>query len=269
MNRIETQSLDISYDDVLIVEELNLGIPAGKITSIIGPNGCGKSTILKAIGRILKKKAGVVYLNGQDISQLSTREVAQKMAILPQTPTAPSGLTVGELIAYGRFPHQKGFGKLTEEDKQIVAWALSVTKLSEFELREVDSLSGGQRQRVWIAMALAQQTELILLDEPTTYLDLAHQLEVLELLQELNHSQGCTIAMVLHDLNLAARFSDYMVAISRGKVICHGAPEEVFLPEVLREAFHIEAEIIIEPRTQRPICLTYELIKEEFDENGT
>ncbi|WP_314063295.1 ABC transporter ATP-binding protein [uncultured Vagococcus sp.] len=269
MNRIETQSLDISYDDVLIVEELNLGIPAGKITSIIGPNGCGKSTILKAIGRILKKKAGVVYLNGQDISQLSTREVAQKMAILPQTPTAPSGLTVGELIAYGRFPHQKGFGKLTEEDKQIVAWALSVTKLSEFELREVDSLSGGQRQRVWIAMALAQQTELILLDEPTTYLDLAHQLEVLELLQELNHSQGCTIAMVLHDLNLAARFSDYMVAISRGKVICHGAPEEVFLPEVLREAFHIDAEIIIEPRTQRPICLTYELIKEELDENGT
>lgn len=269
MNRIETQSLDISYDDVLIVEELNLGIPAGKITSIIGPNGCGKSTILKAIGRILKSKAGVVYLNGQDISQLATKEVAKKMAILPQTPTAPSGLTVGELIAYGRFPHQKGFGKLTEEDKQIVTWALSVTKLSEFELREVDSLSGGQRQRVWIAMALAQQTELILLDEPTTYLDLAHQLEVLELLQELNQSQGCTIAMVLHDLNLAARFSDYMVAISKGKVICHGAPAEVLLPEVLREAFHIDAQIIIEPRTQRPLCLTYELIKEESDENGT
>lgn len=269
MNRIETQSLDISYDDVLIVEELNLGIPAGKITSIIGPNGCGKSTILKAIGRILKNKAGVVYLNGQDISQLATREVAKKMAILPQTPMAPSGLTVGELIAYGRFPHQKGFGKLTEEDKQIVAWALSVTKLSKFELREVDSLSGGQRQRVWIAMALAQQTELILLDEPTTYLDLAHQLEVLELLQELNQSQGCTIAMVLHDLNLAARFSDYMVAISKGKVICHGAPVEVFLPEILREAFHIDAQIVIEPRTQRPLCLTYELIKEASDENGT
>lgn len=268
MNRIETQSLDISYDDSLIVEDLDLRIPAGKITSIIGPNGCGKSTILKAIGRILKHKAGVVCLDGQDISQLSTREVAKKMAILPQTPTAPNGLTVGELIAYGRFPHQKGFGKLTEEDKKIVNWALAVTKLSEFEHREVDNLSGGQRQRVWIAMALAQQTELILLDEPTTYLDLAHQLEILELLQELNQTQGCTIAMVLHDLNLAARFSDYMVAISQGKIICHGSPTEVMVPAVLKNAFHIQADIMIEPRTGRPICLTYDLIKGESDENS-
>lgn len=215
MKSIETKNLDIAYEDTLIVKELNMQIPKGKITSIIGANGCGKSTILKSVGRILKPKKGVVHLSGQDISKLSTKEIAKKMAILPQNPTAPSGLTVSELVAYGRFPHQKGFGNLTEEDKRIVKWALAATKLSEFERREADTLSGGQRQRVWIAMALAQQTDLILLDEPTTYLDLAHQLEVLKLLYELNRNQKCTIVMVLHDLNLAARFSDYIIAIQK------------------------------------------------------
>ncbi|WP_207871984.1 iron complex transport system ATP-binding protein [Enterococcus sp. DIV2402] len=267
MNHIETKSLAIAYEDALIVNELNLAIPTGKITSIIGPNGCGKSTILKAIGRIIKKKAGVVYLNGSDINKLSTREIAKKMAILPQTPTAPNGLTVSELIAYGRFPHQKGFGKLKEEDKELIDWALNVTKLTEFQYREVDSLSGGQRQRVWIAMALAQQTELILLDEPTTYLDLAHQLEILELLQQLNHTQNCTIAMVLHDLNLAARFSDYMVAISKGKIVRHGTAMEVLTPSVLKTVFQIDAKIVIEENTQRPICLTYNLIKENANDS--
>ena len=260
MERIKTEKLSVFYDDHIVVEELALTIPAGQITSIIGPNGCGKSTILKAIGRILKSKTGVVYLDGADISQLSTKEVAKRMAILPQSPTAPSGLTVEELIAYGRYPHQKGFGKLSEKDREIIEWALTATKLTDFASREVDSLSGGQRQRVWIAMALAQQTELILLDEPTTYLDLAHQLEILQLLHELNQREGCTIAMVLHDLNLAARFSDYMVAISAGKIISHGTALEVMTPEVLREGFQIEADIMVEPKTQRPICLTYELI---------
>ncbi|QIB70476.1 ABC transporter ATP-binding protein [Aminipila butyrica] len=260
MNSIETKDLDIAYDDAVIVENLNLAIPHKKITSIIGPNGCGKSTILKAVGRILKPKNGMVYLSGEDISTLSTKEIAKKMAILPQTPSAPSGLTVSELVAYGRFPHQKGFGKLTAEDKKIVQWAISVTKLMDLEHREVDTLSGGQRQRVWIAMALAQQTDLILLDEPTTYLDLAHQLEVLELLHELNRSQECTIAMVLHDLNLAARFSDYMIAVRGGKMIQHGSPEDVMVPPVLKEAFSIDAEIVRDPRTGRPVCLTYDLL---------
>lgn len=259
-NSIITQSLDIAYEEALIVKALDMHIPHGKITSIIGPNGCGKSTVLKAIGRILRPRSGHVYLSGEDIRKLSTKDVAKKMAILPQTPTAPSGLTVSELVAYGRFPHQRGFGKLTPEDKKIVQWALSVTKLTEFEHREVDTLSGGQRQRVWIAMALAQQTELILLDEPTTYLDLAHQLEVLELLYDLNRRQGCTIAMVLHDLNLAARFSDYMVAIRSGSIIKHGAPDEVMTPTVLKDAFSIDAEIVREPRTGRPVCLTYDLL---------
>ncbi|KGO15443.1 ABC transporter ATP-binding protein [Clostridium botulinum] len=262
MKSIETKNLDIAYEDTLIVKELNMQIPKGKITSIIGANGCGKSTILKAVGRILKPKKGVVHLSGQDISKLSTKEIAKKMAILPQNPTAPSGLTVSELVAYGRFPHQKGFGNLTEEDKKIVKWALAATKLSEFERREVDTLSGGQRQRVWIAMALAQQTDLILLDEPTTYLDLAHQLEVLKLLYELNRNQKCTIVMVLHDLNLAARFSDYIIAIKKGAIIKYGTPEEVMTPEVLRKTFNINADIVIEPKSNRPVCITYDIIDE-------
>ncbi|APQ97390.1 ABC transporter ATP-binding protein [Clostridium botulinum] len=262
MKSIETKNLDIAYEDTLIVKELNMQIPKRKITSIIGANGCGKSTILKSVGRILKPKKGVVHLSGQDISKLSTKEIAKKMAILPQNPTAPSGLTVSELVAYGRFPHQKGFGNLTEEDKRIVKWALAATKLSEFERREVDTLSGGQRQRVWIAMALAQQTDLILLDEPTTYLDLAHQLEVLKLLYELNRNQKCTIVMVLHDLNLAARFSDYIIAIQKGDIIKYGPPEEVMTPEVLRKTFNINADIVIEPKSNRPVCITYDIIDE-------
>lgn len=265
MKSIETKNLDIAYEDTLIVKELQMQIPKGKITSIIGANGCGKSTILKAVGRILKPKKGIVYLSGQDISKLPTKEIAKKMAILPQSPTAPSGLTVSELVAYGRFPHQKGFGNLTEEDKKIVKWALAATKLSEFEQREVDTLSGGQRQRVWIAMALAQQTDVILLDEPTTYLDLAHQLEVLKLLYELNRSQKCTIVMVLHDLNLAARFSDYIIAIQKGAIIKYGTPKEVMTPEVLRKAFNINADIVIEPKSNRPVCITYDIIDENQD----
>lgn len=258
---ITTDKLEIAYDDTVIVKKLDMKIPRGKITSIIGPNGCGKSTVLKAVGRILKAKSGTVYLNGEMINCLSTKEIAKQMAILPQTPTAPSGLTVNELVAYGRFPHQKGFGKLTNADRDIVNWALKVTKLTSYAEREVDTLSGGQRQRVWIAMALAQQTELILLDEPTTYLDMAHQMEVLELLHDLNRKEACTIVMVLHDLNLAARFSDYMIAIREGEIKKYGEPADIMTKEVLQEVFGIEAQIVFEPATQRPLCLTYNLIK--------
>lgn len=268
MNSIATQNLAVAYEDNLVVDDLDMQIPQGRITTIIGPNGCGKSTVLKAVGRILKPKGGVVYLNGDDIRRLTTKEVAQKMAILLQSPQAPAGLTVGELVAYGRFPHQRGFGKLIPEDKKIIQWALEVTRLTEFETTAVDNLSGGQRQRVWIAMALAQQTDLILLDEPTTYLDLAYQLEVLELLYRLNREQGCTIVMVLHDLNLAARFADYMIAIRGGDIIQHGTPEEVMTAEVLKETFHIDAEIVKEPRTGRPTCISYDLIRQAQDTTG-
>lgn len=263
MESIKGENLSISYEEKLIVKELDINIPKGKITTIIGPNGCGKSTLLKAVGRILKPKSGTVYLNGEDIHKLTTKEIAQKMAILPQTPQAPSGLTVGELVAYGRFPHQKGFGKLKEQDKEIIQWALEVTKTLEFETTIVDNLSGGQRQRVWIAMALAQGTDLILLDEPTTYLDLSYQLEVLELLYSLNREQNKTIVMVLHDLNLASRFADYMVAIRFGEIISHGNPEKVMTPKVLKEVFNIDAQIVRESRKGYPTCISYDLIKEE------
>ncbi|MDR2135563.1 MAG: ABC transporter ATP-binding protein [Treponema sp.] len=259
---ITTENLALAYEENLVIKHLDMRIPRGKITAIIGPNGCGKSTALKALGRILKPRGGMIYLNGYDIHRLSTREVAQKMAILPQSPQAPAGLTVGELVSYGRFPHQRGFGALKPEEKKIVAWALEVTKLGEYETVAVDNLSGGQRQRVWIAMALAQQTDLILLDEPTTYLDLSYQLEILELLHHLNREQGRTILMVLHDLNLATRFADYMIALRDGDIIRHGPPEEVMTAEVLRETFHIEAEVIREPHTKRPVCLSYNLIKD-------
>lgn len=262
MNRLATEHLAVAYGETLVVDNLDMRIPPGKVTAIIGPNGCGKSTVLKAAGRILKPKGGAVYLNGEDIRCLTTREVARKMAILPQSPQAPVGMTVGELIAYGRFPYRHGFGRLTVEDKKIIQWALDVTKLTEYETTAVDNLSGGQRQRVWIAMALAQQTDLILLDEPTTYLDLAYQLEVLELLYRLNREQGCTIVMVLHDLNLAARFADYMIAIRDGAIIRDGVPEEVMTAQVLKETFRINAEIMQDPRTRKPVCVSYDLIRE-------
>lgn len=262
MNRLSTNNLTIAYNKKIIINNLEIVIPERKITSIIGPNGCGKSTLLKAIGRILKPERGSVYLDGIDIYTLNTKEVAKKMSILPQSPKAPSGITVGELVSYGRFPHQHGLKKLTVEDKKIIQWAMDITKLSEYEVTLVDNLSGGQRQRVWIAMALAQQTDIILLDEPTTYLDLAYQLEILELLYSLNNEQGCTIAMVLHDLNLASRFSDYIIAMRSGKIIEYGTPDEVICEDVLKKTFNINADIIKDSTSKKPICISYDLIRE-------
>lgn len=259
-NAIVTKELKLAYEEHTVVNHLNLKIPEGKVTSLIGPNGCGKSTILKAAGRIISPKGGSVLLDGSDIRTLPTREVAKRMSILPQTPVAPLGLTVRELVSYGRFPRRERFGRLNQEDQDIVTWALNVTRLSELEKAAVDTLSGGQRQRVWIAMAIAQQTDLILLDEPTTYLDMAYQLEVLELLEQLNHKQNCTIAMVLHDLNLASRFSDFLVAIRDGDIVAQGTPEEIMIPPVLRKTFHIDAEIARDSRTGRPACISYHLI---------
>jgi len=261
MVALSTEKLGIAYGEVDIVKGLDLNIPEGKITTIIGPNGCGKSTILKTMARILKPKTGVVYLDGKAIHTESTKEIAKKMAILPQTPEAPSGLTVFELVSYGRFPHQRGFGRLTKEDYQIVQWALKETGMIDFHDRPIEALSGGQRQRVWIAMALAQQTDLLLLDEPTTYLDLAHQLEVLKLLERLNQEQKCTIVMVIHDLNHAARFAHHMVALNSGTIIKEGSPTEVMTQEVLKKVFQIDAEIIEDPRTGKPVCMTYDLIE--------
>ncbi|NMH69235.1 ABC transporter ATP-binding protein [Bacillus sp. RO3] len=263
MVRLYTKELNIGYGERLIVKNLSVTIPDKKVTTIIGSNGCGKSTLLKAITRIIPHRSGNVLLDGENISKGNTKELAKKMAILPQTPESASGLTVGELVSYGRFPHQKGMGRLSQKDFDVINWALEVTGTLEFKYREVDALSGGQRQRVWIAMALAQETDIIFLDEPTTYLDMAHQLEVLELLQKLNREQERTIVMVLHDLNQAARFADYIVALKEGEIVKAGDCEEVITHEVLKQVFQIDAEIGRDPRTNKPMCYTYNLLKGE------
>ncbi|MGP4070095.1 ABC transporter ATP-binding protein [Halobacillus sp. B29] len=262
MASLSTEQLKIGYGEVTVVDDLDLHLPEGKITTIIGPNGCGKSTILQTMSRLIKPKKGSVYLDGKAIHKASTREIATKMAVLPQTPEAPSGLTVYELVTYGRFPHQRGFGRLTDDDRDLIEWALEVTGIADFAERPIDSLSGGQRQKVWIAMALAQETELLLLDEPTTYLDLAHQLEVLQLLDRLNREENRTIAMVLHDLNHASRFADHMVAIKNGRIVQEGESKDVMTKEVLGEVFQIDAQLAKDPQTGRPALLTYNLLKD-------
>ncbi|MCD7034358.1 ABC transporter ATP-binding protein [Metabacillus sp. GX 13764] len=263
MVRLHTEELQVGYGERTIVSDLSVGIPDKKITAIIGPNGCGKSTLMKAMTRILAPTAGSVILDGQNIASENTKLLARKMAILPQTQESASGLTAGELVSYGRFPYQKGFGRLSKADLDAIDTAMEATGTSEFKHRPVDALSGGQRQRVWIAMALAQETDIIFLDEPTTYLDMAHQLEVLELLQKLNQEDGRTIIMVLHDLNQAARFADCIIAMKDGAVVKSGTPEEVISKKVLRQVFQIDAEIGKDPRTGKPLCLTYNLIQGE------
>lgn len=269
MYRIHTEHVTVGYGERTIIKDMSFEIPDKKVTTIIGSNGCGKSTLLKALTRIISPQSGSIILDGKSISRENTRVLAKKLAILPQTNNIPAGLTVGELVSYGRFPYQKGFGRLTKEDMEVIDWALDKTGTMEFKYQTIDSLSGGQRQRVWIAMALAQQTEIIFLDEPTTYLDMAHQLEVLELLQQLNEDEGRTIVMVLHDLNQAARFADHIIALKDGEIVKTGTVEEVIEGSVLREVFHIDAVIGKDPRTNKPICMTYNLLKGEVSYEET
>lgn len=261
--RLMTENLHISYGDQEIVKDVSLNIADGMITTIIGSNGCGKSTLLKTIARIHPTRSGTVFLDGKEIHKESTKKIAQKLAILPQSPDAPEGLTVAELVSYGRFPYQNRV-RLSRKDHEVINWALNVTGVHAFRNKIVDSLSGGQRQKVWIAMALAQETDIILLDEPTTYLDLSHQLEILELLKWLNVNENRTIVMVLHDLNHAARFADRIVAMKKGEVVTEGSAEEVITASTLLEVFQIDAEIVTDPRTTKPMCLTYDLVNSIF-----
>ncbi|BAQ62127.1 ABC-type Fe3+-siderophore transport system [Geminocystis sp. NIES-3708] len=257
MKQLSARQLTLAYQKTTIIENLNLEIPQGKITILIGGNGCGKSTLLKELGRILHPQQGMVYLDGKEIHQLPSRKVAQTLGLLPQNPNAPEGLTVKDLVAQGRYPHQTWWQEWTVEDEKQVNQALEITCLTSMSDRDLDTLSGGQRQRAWIAMALAQNTEILLLDEPTTFLDLAHQIEVLDLLTELNHQLQRTIIIVLHELNLAARYADYLVAMKQGYIYAQGKPEEVMTSTIIREVFDLSCQIIIDPISHTPLCIPH------------
>ncbi|MDZ5472169.1 ABC transporter ATP-binding protein [Bacillus sp. 31A1R] len=254
---IETKSLTLSYGDSIIINELDVKIPKGEITVFIGGNGCGKSTLLRSIARLLKPKSGAVLLEGKAIAKMSTKDVAKQMAILPQSPIAPEGLTVMQLVKQGRYPYQNWFKQWTQEDEEKVNAALKATGIEDLKERPVDSLSGGQRQRAWIAMTLAQDTDLVLLDEPTTYLDMTHQIEILDLLFELNEKENRTIVMVLHDLNLACRYAHNIVAIKDKQIFAQGKPEHVINCNLVKNVFGMDCEVTIDPLFGTPLCIPY------------
>ncbi|MCW0213055.1 MAG: ABC transporter ATP-binding protein [Pseudonocardia sp.] len=247
--------LRLSYDKREIVHGIDLALPPGAVTMIIGPNGCGKSTTLRGLARLLGPSGGQVLLDDRDIATISNREVARVLGILPQHPVAPDGITVTDLVSRGRYPHQGWFRKWNAEDDEAVAQALAVTNTAELARRPVGSLSGGQRQRVWIAMALAQRTDLLLLDEPTTFLDLANQVELLDLLTDLNRRSGTTIAIVLHDLNLACRYADHLVCMKAGDIVAEGTPEEIVTAEMISEVFGMRCDVLLDPVSGTPLIV--------------
>ncbi|AWX58490.1 ABC transporter ATP-binding protein [Brevibacillus brevis] len=257
MQALETQRLTLSYGERNIIEALDLNIPRGKITVFIGSNGSGKSTLLRSLARLLKPKEGAILLEGESIAKRSTKEVAKRLAILPQGPSAPEGLTILQLVKQGRYPYQNWLQQWSEEDEQMVNKALAATQLTDMANRAVDSLSGGQRQRAWIAMTLAQGTETILLDEPTTYLDMSHQIEILDLLFELNQTEQRTIVMVLHDLNLACRYAHHIVAVHNQTVVAEGTPNEVLTTDLVRTVFDMDCQITQDPLYGTPMCIPY------------
>ncbi|MDI9913783.1 ABC transporter ATP-binding protein [Rhodococcus sp. IEGM 1379] len=254
-SRLVAENLTLGYGDRIIVDGLDLEIPTGVITTVIGPNGCGKSTLLRALGRLLKPKSGSVVLDGKAISSMKTKEVARILGMLPQTPVAPEGLTVADLVARGRHPHQSWIRQWSADDEGEVAQALALTGVSDLADRPVDQLSGGQRQRAWISMALAQGTDILLLDEPTTYLDLAHSMEVLDLVDQLHEEMGRTVVMILHDLNLAVRYSDHLIVMRDGAVVAAGIPKDIISAELLLEVFGLEAVVIDDPVSDRPLIV--------------
>ncbi|MFF5975505.1 ABC transporter ATP-binding protein [Streptomyces sp. NPDC012769] len=254
-SRLSTRSLTLAYEERTVVHDLDLAIPDGRVTVIVGPNACGKSTTLRALGRLLRPRGGAVLLDGEELAKLPTKRIAQQIGLLPQTPVAPEAITVADLVARGRQPHQAWWKQWSEEDERAVVDAMERTDVTELADRSVDELSGGQRQRVWIAMALAQETDLLLLDEPTTYLDIAHQVEVLDLVRRLNHVRGRTVVIVLHDLNQAARYADHLVAMKAGRVVAEGAPGEVVTAELVREVFGLESVVVPDPVTGSPLVV--------------
>ncbi|QIK63171.1 ABC transporter ATP-binding protein [Leucobacter viscericola] len=254
-HQLAAESVTLSYGDRTIVEDFSLNIAPGAITAIVGANGCGKSTLLRALARLLKPRAGRVTLDGVALQDTSSKKVARVLGLLPQSPIAPEGIAVADLVGRGRHPHQGLLSSWSPRDYEVVASALEATGMSEFADRPVDELSGGQRQRVWIAMALAQETSVLLLDEPTTFLDVAHQIEVLDLLTDLNRDRGTTIVMVLHDLNLAARYADVLVALRDGAVQAVGSPGAILTPELVRDVFGLESRVIPDPVSGTPLVI--------------
>ena len=252
-----TDGVSTGYRTRVVSWRLDLSIAPGTMTSLVGPNGSGKSTTLKTLARLIKPRSGVVYLSGQDINRLPTRQVARQMAILPQVQEVPAELTVMELVEQGRFPHVGTLGMLRRRDDDAIEDAIRMTRLGKFVDRPIDTLSGGERQRAWMALALAQRTEILLLDEPTTFLDVGHQLDLLELVAGLNRDRGVTIVMVLHDLNHAARFSDRMIAMYDGEVVADGSPGEVLTPGLLRDFFGVEASVVTDQNTGSPMCIPH------------
>lgn len=255
MHTLSAASLSLAYGERTIVEGLDLQIPAGAITAIIGANGCGKSTLLRALARLLKPQSGDVLLDGVPLHRQHTKQVARTLGLLPQSPVAPEGIVVADLVGRGRQPHQSMLSRWSAHDDDVVAQALETTGIADLADRSIDELSGGQRQRVWIAMALAQQTEILLLDEPTTFLDVAYQIDVLDLLTDLNRTHGTTIVMVLHDMNLAARYADHLFAIRGGRVVSAGAPGDIMTADLIRDVFDLDSVVIDDPVSGAPIVL--------------
>ncbi|MFD6338950.1 ABC transporter ATP-binding protein [Streptomyces sp. NPDC060131] len=252
---LAARDVRLGYDGREVVGGLSLDIPPGAITMIVGPNACGKSTLLRAMARLLAPSSGSVLLDGRSIQEMPTKEVASVLGILPQSPVAPDGITVSDLVGRGRYPHQGWFRRWTSEDDAAVARALLATDVLELAGRPVDELSGGQRQRVWIAMALSQRTDILLLDEPTTFLDISHQLDVLDLLTDLNREYGSTIAAVLHDLNLACRYADHLVAMKEGRIVAEGAPSDIVTEELVTEVFGMHCSITEDPASGTPMIV--------------
>ncbi|MEQ4724355.1 ABC transporter ATP-binding protein [Nonomuraea sp. B19D2] len=255
MTRLRAEGVTLGYDDQAIVTNLDVQVPDGKVTAIVGANACGKSTLLRGLARLLKPRHGAVYLDGKALTEMSTHEVAKTLGLLPQTPLAPDGITVADLVARGRYPHQGWFRRWTEHDDDAVTRALDATGTADLVNRPIRQLSGGQRQRVWVAMALAQDTDLLLLDEPTTYLDINHQVELLRLLRKLNAESGKTIVVVLHDLNLACRFCDHVIAMAEGAIVAEGEPTAVITAELVEKVFGLNCVVVPDPVAGTPMVV--------------
>lgn len=253
--QLRAEGVTVGYgEDRSVLEDISIRVRRGSFTAIIGPNACGKSTLLRALARVMRPAKGQVLIDGADVARLRARDLATTLGLLPQSPAVPEGITVLDLVSRGRYPHQSVFSQWSPEDERVVAAAMERTGVRELAERSVDTLSGGQRQRVWIAMALAQDTELLLLDEPTTFLDIAHQIEVLRLLTELQRS-GRTVVAVLHELNQAARFATEVIALREGRVVATGTPVQVFTPEIMRDVYGLDCHVIQDPGTLSPVVL--------------